>query len=93
MITLEKVNSVHIFTYRVRESETDWQHDYSGRYYPAESVERLVEAARSYLDENGHSGYCNAIKGPEHEEWYVEEDCDCESKKLKSALEPFKETK
>ena len=50
----------------------------------------LVEAADKTLNEVGHERYCDANKGPEDEQWLVEEDCHCVFKELKAALAEVK---
>jgi hypothetical protein len=58
------------------------------RRAPDALVKALRECLQAALDESGHTEYCHARKGPEHEQWTVEADCNCWVEAARTALRP-----
>jgi hypothetical protein len=53
----------------------------------AERIKVLEDALKYAIEQEEHSRYCDAIKGPEPETWLVEKDCNCWVKDARAALE------
>jgi hypothetical protein len=52
-----------------------------------ERIKVLEDALKYAIEQEEHSRYCDAIKGPEPETWLVEKDCNCWVKDARAALE------
>jgi len=51
-------------------------------------AEAEITALRRWIldaEHSGHRDYCSAVKGPDNENWYVHEECDCGRKALLGA--------